>query len=187
MIYFIAILIQIVFLGLDRLTKWFAVNNLKGQSGIEIIEGVFRLSYRENTGAAFSILSGTRWFFVIFTSVVLIAMIVLFIKFPKDRPHFWLRISMSVIFAGAVGNFIDRVISGYVVDMFYFYWFEFPVFNVADMCVVCGAIALFIIYFFFIEDKSAKKAKKGIKEETKQEKEEKEEEKIEEETGLGNE
>ncbi len=132
---------------LDRVVKLWAVNSLKPIGDIPVINGVFHLTYATNTGGAWSILSGRITFFIIITVIALAAGIYFLFFFKKyDRILYYT--SISLIIGGAVGNFIDRLMYGEVVDMFYIKLINFPVFNVADMILVAGTICLswFILF-----------------------------------------
>ena len=99
-----------------------------------------------------------RWFLIILTSVLMVILAVVLVK--KIVRHPLGRTALVLILAGGIGNLIDRVRLGYVVDMFNFQFMSYPVFNVADICVVCGVILLVIYYLFFYEKYDAKKGGK---------------------------
>lgn len=140
------LLAVIVLVAIDQLTKYLTVMNIKpGNNDISIIDGIFELTYVENTGAAFGMLKdGTLFLSIV---VVLVVILILYFKrkIPRTKHYTPLHILTLFILAGAIGNLIDRVRLHYVVDMLHFYWFEFPVFNVADMYVVCSAGLLMIL------------------------------------------
>lgn len=145
MIYLIIIILGLV---IDRLTKIYAVNNLIEKN----IDGkLFNLTYLENRGAAFGILQDKRMVFIILTSAIVIYLLYYFVKNIKTSPRI-LNISLAMIISGAIGNFYDRLIQGYVVDFIEFSFVKFPVFNVADILVTLGC-ALMIIYIIFHGDK----------------------------------
>jgi len=133
-------------LGLDQLVKYLAYHHLRPILSVDLWPGVFRLHYCENTGAAFSILEGQIWFFVLLT-VILSAVILYFIAKGRVR-SVWARVAMICVLSGGVGNLIDRIFRGFVVDMFDFYLIDFAVFNVADIFVTCGSI-FFVVLFLF--------------------------------------
>ena len=139
--------------GLDQWTKYLAILHLNGQDNIVLWPGVFELEYRENTGAAFSIMEGQSWFLIGFTSLALV-LVAVFLFRAKMGQNLWVRISGVLILAGGIGNLIDRVFRGFVVDFLYFSLIDFPVFNVADCCVVVGAIALMVYVLFFYREPS---------------------------------
>lgn len=138
---------------LDQFTKVLALQNLKGQEPITIIPDVFQLLYVENRGAAFGILQNKQWVFLIITAIVLAALIWVLPRMSRERHFLPLRLCLCFIGAGAVGNMIDRIFRGYVVDFFYFKLIDFPVFNVADIYVTTSAIVLiFLIVFLYKEE-----------------------------------
>lgn len=138
--------------ALDQWSKYLTILNLKNKPDISLINSVLELTYVENRGAAFGLLENKVWLFIILTIIVLLSMIIMYLKLPKTNRFTPLRISLTILFAGAVGNFIDRVKTGFVVDMFHFYWFEFPVFNVADICVVISCILLIFLMLFYYKE-----------------------------------
>ena len=133
---------------LDFITKKWAQAVLKAVETVPLINGVFHLTYVENRGAAFGMLQNAQVFFIIATVIACGAMLYFMIKEYK-RMHTAMRISLALIFAGALGNFIDRVALGYVRDMLYFKLIDFPVFNVADSAICIGAAILIIDVLFF--------------------------------------
>ncbi len=144
MVYFV---VGIVILIFDLLTKIWAQTRLQGIGTIPLIEGVFHLTYVENRGAAFGILQNQRVFFILIT-LVFAAVVVYVISKYKNRPTV-LDLGLSFMAAGALGNMIDRIWRGFVVDMFDFRLIDFPVFNVADIfvCIGAGLLAIFFIFF----------------------------------------
>ncbi len=142
----------------DQLLKYLAVIHLKGQPAVSLIDGVFELLYVENLGAAFSILENQRLFFIIFTTIVMLFLLVVLLS-GRYRRHMLLNISFILVLAGGIGNLIDRIVRGAVVDYLYFKWIDFPIFNFADCCLVIGAILMLIFFFFVYEDTSIKKVK----------------------------
>ncbi len=132
--------------GLDQLVKALAYYALRPISTFELWKGVFRLQYCENTGAAFSILAGQTWFFILLTILLCSVIIILLLRGAVHSAVG--RVALVCVVSGGVGNLIDRVFRGFVVDMFDFYLIDFAVFNVADIFVCCGCI-LFIILFLF--------------------------------------
>lgn len=140
--------------ALDQITKLWAVKSLRPFGEIPIIEGVFNLRYVENTGAAFSILQGKTILLTVIPIVACVFMVyILLTKKISSRLGSW---GITLILSGALGNLIDRIFRGAVVDMFDFELINFPVFNVADICVTVGAV-LFFIYAIFFYDKAEKK------------------------------
>ena len=150
-IFSIISIIALIFI--DQFTKYLAVINLKGSSPFVIIKDVFELHYLENTGAAFGILSGQKIILVIVTAIIIILLALLYFKLPTDKRYTPLRIIEIFLFAGAIGNMIDRVLYNYVIDFFYFKLINFPIFNVADCYVTVAVFVLFILVMFYYKDK----------------------------------
>ncbi len=129
-------------IGLDQLVKAWTVANIELDTVRDFIPGFMSLAYLRNYGAAYSMLQNQQWFFTIVTIVVMAGLVWYFIKHIKGS--LFTLFSLSLIMAGGLGNFIDRVRLGYVVDMFHLDFISFPVFNVADMCLTVGVGCLFI-------------------------------------------
>jgi signal peptidase II len=143
------ILIILSLIGIDQFSKYLALKYLKGVSSIPIINDVFHLTYVENRGAAFGLFQNNQ---IIFVVVAMIACIVgLYYLYKKDL-NLLAKSSIILLISGAIGNMIDRVRLGFVVDYFDFRIVWEYVFNVADIFVVVGTILL-CIYILFFEDK----------------------------------
>ena len=133
-------------IGIDQLVKRWAYVSLRPTDGIPLIPGLIGLRYAENTGAAFSVFSGSTLLLTLFSLIVCIALVVWLVRRPEMK---WtLRLPLSVVLAGGVGNLIDRAMYGYVVDMFEFQFIRFAIFNVADICITLGAIGLLAALMF---------------------------------------
>lgn len=135
-----------VAIALDQWTKHLAVVHLKGISTLPLWEGVFHLTYRTNTGAAWSIFSAPdqRWIYMTISTVGILAMLAC-ILFWRDLSSLC-RIGLAMMAGGGIGNMIDRVGQGYVVDMLDFCYINYPVFNVAD-CFVCVGAGVLVLAF----------------------------------------
>ena len=142
----------------DQLTKLAAVRLLKPGS-VTALPGVLDFTYVENRGAAFGILADHRWVFLVLSAAA-IAAIFAYIIISKPRSRL-LLISLGLIAGGGIGNMIDRVARGYVVDMFDLQLFRYPIFNLADCFVVVGAILGAVYYLFLYEKYDAKKKENG--------------------------
>ena len=150
---------------LDQLTKCLAVELLKPIHDFPLIEGVFHLTYSENRGAAFGMLSDNRWVFMSFSTVMILALCV-YLFYPKKQTGKLFSIAIAIIVSGGIGNMIDRLWLGYVVDFIDFRLINFAVFNGADsfVCVGAGFLMLALIRDFIKEVKTArKKAEDGDK------------------------
>lgn len=148
------IYIAIIIIGfiLDRITKIYATNNFIENPYHGVL---FNFTYLENRGAAFGILQDKRILFLLLTIVVVIGLVVYFLRTYKTN-HKMLNIAYAMIISGAIGNFYDRLVQGYVVDFLEFTFFNFPIFNIADILVTGGALLL-IIHMLFLEEKEASK------------------------------
>ena len=146
--YILMILSVLGITALDQITKYLVVQNIPLFSEIPAIPGLFRLTYVQNTGAAFSMLQNMQWLFLIIFLVLTAAVIYDFWKkaMPFSKLERWLIVC---IYAGGLGNMIDRFRFGYVVDMIELEFMNFPVFNVADCFITCGCILLIIHLIFF--------------------------------------
>ncbi|MBR2879543.1 MAG: signal peptidase II [Oscillospiraceae bacterium] len=149
-------IVAVIALIIDQAVKYWATANIVLNTGTkEFIPGFIQFTNIHNTGAAFSILEGARWFFVIlclvFVALIVYVLITDIISAPGAR---WMAV---IVMAGAIGNCIDRLICGYVVDMIEFEFMNFPVFNIADIYITVGAI-LFVV-FTLLEKPKAKAGK----------------------------
>jgi len=142
--------------AIDRLIKVWAMKALTVVDTIPLLEGVFHLTYVENRGAAFGMMQGQFTFFYIATAVLTLALI--WVLFIKDSQHGLPGLALALLFGGALGNFYDRAVYGYVVDMFDFRLINFAVFNFADAAICVGVFAWAL--FVFIKDFQNEKAKK---------------------------
>ena len=130
----------ILIVAFDRITKYIAAAELKDGDVVRFIPRVVQFRYAENTGMAFSMLSGARWIFVALTLIVCIGVLVYI--FSKKCKSLWLYWSLGVVVSGGIGNVIDRVKYGFVVDFIEPVFVDFAVFNIADCAVTCGAVVL---------------------------------------------
>ena len=169
MIYWILTVLGAGLLALDQWTKFWTVANFAAPTAANIystadpakpfLPGLVELTRIHNYGAAWSSFSGQKWLLIGVTAVLLTVMLVLMVR--KVVRHPLGLMACTLIFTGGVGNLIDRVRMGYVVDMFHFeFWPSYPVFNVADICVVIGA-CMGAVYYMWIYDKYDAPVKKG--------------------------
>lgn len=140
----VSVIIILLSVIADRLTKLLAVTHLKesGVGSVDIISDVLSLTYHENRGAAFGMLADSRWIFMIFSVVGILAVLVYLFFFKENNKL--ITSSLALIAGGGIGNMIERISNGYVVDFIYFEIIDFPIFNVADICVTCGSFLLII-------------------------------------------
>ena len=132
----------------DQLSKFWIVANIPLYTEIPALKGVFCLTYVQNTGAAFSSFQGMQWLFALIFVLFTVGVVWCFWKnsMPFSKFEKW---CIAVIWAGGLGNMIDRLRFGYVVDMVKLEFMEFAVFNVADCFITCGCIALIVSLVFF--------------------------------------
>lgn len=137
---------------MDQWTKSLAVAHLMNQEPFIIIPKVFQLRYLENRGAAFGMMQGQQTFFILIAAVALSFICYTYFKLPWNRRFHYMRIIGLLIGAGAVGNLIDRIALGYVVDFFYFILIDFPIFNVADIYVTVATFSLAALIIFYYKE-----------------------------------
>jgi len=138
-------IIPILIIILDQLTKYFSVVNLEGKAPIVLIENFLQLNYVRNYGAAFGIMNSQRTFFLIITIIIVFGIIFYIYKYNNTKI---MNYSLVMIIGGAIGNFIDRLRIGYVIDFIDVNFgniYDFPVFNIADSFIVIGTILLVIL------------------------------------------
>ncbi|HOJ09043.1 MAG TPA: signal peptidase II [Clostridiales bacterium] len=144
----IAIIILIT--AADQVSKYIVIKSVETGQLIPVINNFFYITYHENAGAAWGILQNKRYIFIFLTIVISIVMIYVLFK-TKDK---MLKLALSFVLGGAMGNLIDRIIKGSVADFldFYFGKYNFPTFNVADSFVVIGTIILAVYLLFYYEE-----------------------------------
>lgn len=156
MVYFLMTLAACAMVALDQLTKYLVTVHIPYGATVPVLKGVFHLTYVRNTGAAFSLFAGQRWFFLLVTAAFFIFLAVAIRKKWFSHPvASWAMVFLS---GGAVGNLIDRIVTGSVVDMFELEFIRFAIFNVADLFVTAGAILLCVWVIFFDRRPDAKES-----------------------------
>lgn len=143
-----AVIVLLGFIVLDQFTKWLAVMHLYQQDPIEILPGIFELHFLVNRGAAFGIMQNHQYFFAGITCVVLCVLVYVFFRILGQRRYIPMQVLLVFLMSGAVGNFLDRVRLGYVIDFLYFKLIDFPIFNVADCYVVISVFLLAVLILF---------------------------------------
>ena len=146
--YIFMVLMGLGIVAADQLSKLWILGNIPLYEQIPVIPGLFHLTYVQNTGAAFSSFQGQQWLFVLVFAVLTVAVIWEF-KTKKMGFSTFERWCIAAIYAGGLGNMIDRVRMGFVVDMIEVEFMTFPVFNVADCFITCGCIAMLVSLIFF--------------------------------------
>jgi len=148
------ILLALTVLGLDQFTKWLVVTRMAEFETIPVIPGFFSIQFVYNTGAAFGILQNQTWFLVLVATVAA-GVILYYLRRPEAK---WgvLPLALGLLLGGTLGNLVDRVRFGKVVDFFLFYWkdYRFPNFNVADIGITVG-VALLALYLGLTGEKTA--------------------------------
>lgn len=146
----ISLILAVLIAVIDQVIKYLVVEYLEPVGKLEAIPNLLDLVYVENSGVAFGMFSDMRWIFVAVTGVVIIAFIFMLLKIGKESKLF--SISAALIIGGGIGNLIDRVFLGYVVDYLQLSFFS-PVCNFADYCITAGTVLL-VVYLLFYSDLS---------------------------------
>lgn len=160
--YLYLVLITCLVVAIDQLTKMYITLNFRLHESIPVIQDIFHITYVRNTGAAFGIFRNASEIFrtVFFLSLPPIAMVVIFYLIKNNKDRDWLQNgALSLVFAGALGNYIDRLRFRYVIDFLDFHYkrvWSYPAFNVADMAIVIG---VFLLFYLMIKDELNKKQK----------------------------
>ncbi|MBR5267309.1 MAG: signal peptidase II [Lachnospiraceae bacterium] len=144
--------LSILLIAFDQWTKVLAFDKLRADGPIVILDGVFELLYSENRGAAFGILQGQKWFFLLVAGAVVVVILYFLYKMPANKKLLPLYFCTVLLASGAIGNVIDRLSRGFVVDFLYFKLIDFPIFNVADCYVVVSAGLLILLTGFYYKD-----------------------------------
>ncbi len=154
-------LISLAVVLLDRATKHWIETQFRPWDVVTVISGFFQIVHTRNSGIAFGMLGGTgkpgQWLLIVF-SLCVMALVVSLLwtsSKPASQEHWTLRAALGCVLGGAIGNLYDRLVFGSVTDFLDFYWgvHHFPVFNVADSAITCGA-ALLILHLWFLRDSS---------------------------------
>lgn len=150
-------IISALIVGVDQWVKYLTVSNISLGETKEFIPEFLSFTYIRNTGAAWSLLEGKMWFFYIIT--IIVVAVISYILVKNIHGNKWLTIGLTLVLAGAIGNFVDRLRLGYVVDMIQTDFIDFPIFNIADMSLVIGVVCIFI--YLILEEKAVKDGKNG--------------------------
>lgn len=148
--------IAAIIVGIDQLVKYLTVQNISLYETVTAIPNVLSFTYHQNSGAAWSILEGQMWFFIIVTLIVI--GVIGYYLHTQGRQSLLFSSALTLLLAGAIGNLIDRVLNQYVVDMFRLEFVQFPIFNVADMSLTFG-VGLMILYLILDEINTFKQKK----------------------------
>lgn len=140
----ITTLIVVISVLSDQISKYYAADLLRDAGSVPFVPGVLSLRYHENSGAAWGILADHRWVFMSVSVVAILAIIGYMVYTRKEKKDVFLRLALPLFLGGGIGNMIDRVRFGYVVDFLEFDFIDFPIFNVADSCVTVAAVLVLI-------------------------------------------
>ena len=148
MIYVIYYAIGILALIIDQVSKWIVASQMQVGESIELIPHFLYITSTRNTGAAWSMLEGQMWFFYLVTFIVLVIVVYYMQKYGRYKPL--LGIALGLVIGGTLGNFVDRLFRGSVVDFIHVFLgnYSYPVFNLADSSLVIGAILIIIFTLF---------------------------------------
>ena len=148
-----AVYATVIALGIiiDQITKLVAVKELTDCGSVTFIKGLIDFTYVENRGMAWGMFADHRWVFMVFSTVAIVVLTGFLVS--GKSPSKLYSTAISLVISGGVGNMIDRVALGYVVDFIEVLFFEFPVFNVADCFVVVGSVLLLVFFLFIYDDK----------------------------------
>ena len=151
MYWVILCVIPVVLIAIDQLTKLAAMQFLMDAPAVPIWNGVLELTFVKNFGISWGMLQNQRWVVGVLTAIMLAFVLVVLLSRRLAHSRVG-TLGLLMIFSGGIGNLIDRMVNGYVVDFIHYYkWFDFPVFNFADCCVTIGAVLIFVYAFFFID------------------------------------
>lgn len=154
----LALIVGAALAALDQIIKYFVSVYIQPVGSVSVIDNIFKITYVENRGVAFGMFSDMRWFFIILTSVLIISIIVfMFKKRPQSKMFY---ISSALIIGGGIGNLIDRIFYGYVIDYLSVSFFP-PVCNFADYCITVGTV-LFLVYVLFFSNFSKSDKERSI-------------------------
>ena len=152
----LAAVIAVLAIVADQITKYIVVANIEYKGSVPFIPGFMSFFHTRNTGAAFSMFSDQRWVFMVFSFISMGLIIYMLIR--EYKRHRLLNVALAMVLGGGIGNMIDRIRFGYVVDFFKTEFMDFAVFNVADCFITVGAVLLGV-YVIFFEPKVEKRLK----------------------------
>lgn len=151
--YIIPLLNILILVGFDQFTKLLIKNNMELYESKPLINGVFSITYIQNKGMAWGMFQGKRVMFIVVTIILLCGCIYVYKNIIDKEKYIAMKIVLVLLISGAIGNFIDRIAFGYVVDFFDFNLINFPVFNIADIFVVVSMfLGMFLLIFYYKEE-----------------------------------
>lgn len=149
-----AAVVILILTAFDQIVKHIIDTDFAVGESRPLIQGIFSLTYVQNSGAAWGSLAGKRVFLLLVTFIILCGAVFVYTRLARigERRYTPLRVSLVFLISGAIGNMIDRITRGYVVDMFDFCLIRFPVFNVADIFVTCSFVVIVVLMLFCYRD-----------------------------------
>lgn len=159
---FVAIAIGLLLAVLDQVIKYLVSADLKPMGSVTVIDNILNFTYVENRGVAFGMFSGMRWVFIALTALLICAIIIYMFKRKPQSKLFY--VCVALIIGGGIGNLIDRIFYGYVIDYISLSFFS-PVCNFADYCITIGTVLLVIYVLFFSKEFNEQKMVKAKKDE----------------------
>lgn len=159
---FIALAIGLLLAVADQVIKYFISTNLKPVGSVTVIDNILDFTYVENKGVAFGMFSGMRWIFIALTAILICAIVIYMFKKKPQSKLFYACVALIV--GGGIGNLIDRIFYGYVIDYISLSFFS-PVCNFADYCITIGTVMLVVYVLFFSKDLNGQKKVKASKNE----------------------
>lgn len=155
---FLALAIGLFIAAVDQVIKYFISTNLKPVGSVTVINNILDFTYVENKGVAFGMFSGMRWIFIALTAFLICAIVIyMFKKKPQSKLFY---VCVALIVGGGIGNLIDRIFYGYVIDYISLSFFQ-PVCNFADYCITVGTFLLVIYVLFFAKEFNEQKKVKA--------------------------
>lgn len=156
--YLIPIISAGILIWIDQITKYLVDSRMDLHESIPVIQDVFEIRYIQNSGTAWGLFAGMNMhtFFVIMTIVLMVIMVFAYVRLSGNRKFLPLNVTLVILFAGAIGNMIDRIRYHYVIDFLYFKLIDFPIFNVADIYVVVSMFMLAYLILFHYKDEDLK-------------------------------
>ncbi len=139
-------------LALDQIVKIHIRSSMVQGESFDVISGILEIMYIENTGSAFGMLKGQMVFFLVIAIVVLIGGCIVLYRVPAEKKYIFFNVSLALILSGALGNTIDRILKNSVTDFIYVSLINFPIFNIADIYIVCATALLLILSIFVYKD-----------------------------------
>jgi len=147
------VLLMLLLIAIDQGIKWFATLTLESRGSIVLWEGVLQLTYLKNTGGIFGVLQNQNFFILFVVSILILVVFYLLMKLPDKSRYTKLHLVFSLLLAGALGNLIDRIRFGYVIDFIYFVGIDFPIFNIADIMISVATFLLVVLFVFYYKEK----------------------------------